>query len=157
MLALRSKSARLAATYRSGARCDNAAVVDRRVREYGLAMAEQAGFSIGAIQEKQVALSRQHATAAQADHVLGEALASAHAAAVDGVSRLDAIAAEIDRAVENQVAMGIDTPVGAREFQKFLIAKQREIFAVVSDAHELDAAKRAMLETLLQHYTASAG
>jgi hypothetical protein len=120
-------------------------------------MAEQAGFSIGAIQEKQVALSRQHAAAAQADHVLGEALASAHAATVDGVSRLDAIAAEIDRAVENQVAMGIDTPVGAREFQKFLIAKQREIFAVVSDAHELDAAKRAMLETLLQHYTASAG
>jgi uncharacterized protein DUF4226 len=119
-------------------------------------MAEQAGSSIGAIREKQGALSRQHAAAAQADRVLGEALASAHAATVDGVSRLDAIAAEIDRAVENQVALGIDTPIGAREFQKFLIAKQREIFAIVSDAHELDTAKKAMLENMVQHYTAAA-
>jgi Domain of unknown function (DUF4226) len=120
-------------------------------------MAEQAGLSIGAIQEKQAALSRQHAAAAQADRGLEEALARAHAAIVDGASRLDAIEAEIDRAVESQVAMGIDTPIGAREFQKFLIAKQREIFAVVSDAHELDAAKQAMLENLLQHYAASTG
>jgi Domain of unknown function (DUF4226) len=120
-------------------------------------MAEQAGLSIGAIQEKQVALSRQRAAAAQADRVLGDALDSAHAATVDGVNRLDAIAAEIDRAVESQVAMGIDTPIGAREFQKFLIAKQREIFAVVSDAHQLDAAKQAMLENLLKHYAASTG
>jgi hypothetical protein len=120
-------------------------------------MAEQAGLSIGAIREEQVALSRQHAAAAQADRVLGKALASAHAATVDGVTRLDAISAEIDRAVENWVAMGIDTPIGAREFQKFLIAKQREISGVVSDAHQLDAAKKAMLENLFQHYTVSAG
>lgn len=120
-------------------------------------MAEQAGLSIGAIQDKQVALSRQHAAAAQADRGLGEALASAHAATVAGVSRLDAIEAEIDRAVASQAAMGIDTPIGAREFQKFLIAKQREIFAVVSDAHQLDAAKRVMLKNLLEHYAASAG
>jgi hypothetical protein len=120
-------------------------------------MAEPAGLSIGAIREKQVELSRQHAAAAEADRVVAEALASAHAATVDGVSRLDAIAAEIDRAVENQVAMGIDTVIGVREFQKFLIAKQREIFAVVADAHERDAAKKAMLENLLQHYTASDG
>lgn len=132
-------------------------VVDRRACEYGLVMAEQAGVSIGAILEKQVALSRQHAAAAQADQVLGEALASAHAATVDGVGRLDAIAAEIDRAVESQVATGMDTPVGAREFRKFLIAKQREIFAIVSDSHELDAEKQAMLENLLQHYTTSTG
>jgi uncharacterized protein DUF4226 len=120
-------------------------------------MAEQAGISIGAIREQQLALSKQHGAAAQADHVLGQALASAHAATVDGVSRLDAIAAEIDRAVENQAALGIDTPIGAREFQKFLLAKQREIFGLVSDIHELDTAKRAVLENLRQEYAASAG
>jgi hypothetical protein len=122
-------------------------------------MAEQAGLSTGAfvkaIQAKQAALSRQHAEAAEADRVLGEALASARAATVDGVSRLDAIATEIDHAVAAQ-AIGIDTSMGAREFQKFLIAKQREIFAVVSDAHKLDVAKKAVLESLLQHYTACA-
>jgi Domain of unknown function (DUF4226) len=127
------------------------------VREYGLVVAERVGLSIGAIREKQVELSRQHAAAAQADRVLGEVLVSAHAATVDGVSRLNAIAAEIDRAVQNQAAMGIDTPIGAREFQKFLIAKQREIFAVVSDARELDAAKKAMLGNFHQHYSGSAG
>jgi hypothetical protein len=119
-------------------------------------MAKRAGPSTAAIRDKEVALSRQHSAAAQADDVLVAALASAHAATVDGVGRLDVIAAEIDRAVENQVALGIDTPIGAREFQKFLIAKQREIFAVVSDARELAATKKAVLGTLLQHYSASA-
>jgi hypothetical protein len=132
-------------------------VVEGQGREYGQAMAEQAGRSIGAIAEGQAALSTQHAAAADADHALAEALASAHAATVEGVRRLDAIAAEIDHAVANRTAIGLDTSVGAREFQKFLIAKQREIQAVVSEAHGLDAAKRAVLEKLMAHYTTSAG
>ena len=107
--------------------------------------------------KRQAALARQHAAAADADRALAEALASAHAATVEGVRRLDAIAAEIDHAVANQTAIGLDTAMGAREFQKFLIAKQREILAVVSDAHELDVAKKAVLEKLTAHYTASAG
>ena len=37
--------------------------------------------------------------------------------------------------------------MGAREFQRFLVAKQREIAAVVADAHELDRAKAAVLES----------
>ncbi len=132
-------------------------VVEGQGREYGQAMAERAGRSIGAIAEGETALSRQHAAAVDADHALAEALASAHAATVEGVRRLDAIAAEIDRAVANQTAIGLDTSVGAREFQKFLIAKQREIQAVVSEAHELDVAKKAVLEKLTAHYSASSG
>jgi Domain of unknown function (DUF4226) len=134
-----------------------AMVVERSAREYGQAMADQAGQSIGAIGDAQAALSRQHAVAAEADLALTEALASAHAATVDGIRRLDAIAADIDLAVANQAAIGLDTAMGAREFQKFLITKQREILAVVSDAHELDAAKKALLEKLTAHYSASAG
>lgn len=117
-------------------------------------MAEQSGLSIGAIGEKQAALSRQLAAAADADRALVEALSSAHAATLDGARRLDAIAAEIDRAVENQAAIGLDTTIGAREFQTFLVAKQREILAVVSAARELDAAKAAVLQKLRQHYSA---
>ena len=132
-------------------------VVERRTGEYGQAMAEQAGLSIGAIGEKQAALSKQHVAAAEADRALAEALASAHAATLEGVRRLDAIAADIDLAVANQAAIGLDTAMGAREFQKFLITKQREILAVVSDAHELDAAKKALLGKLTAHYNASAG
>jgi hypothetical protein len=132
-------------------------VVERRTGEYGQAMAEQDGLSIGAIGEKQAALSKQHVAAAEADRALAEALASAHAATLEGVRRLDAIAAEIDSAVKNQAALGLDTAMGAREFQKFLIAKQREILAVVVHAHELDGAKAASLAELRQHYTGSAG
>jgi Domain of unknown function (DUF4226) len=132
-------------------------VVEHQGREYGQAMAEQVGQSIGAIGERQAALARQHAAAADADRALAEALASAHAATVEGVRRLDAIGAEIDRAVANQTAIGLDTSMGAREFQRFLIAKQREILAVVADAHELDAAKKALLEKLTAHYTTSIG
>jgi Domain of unknown function (DUF4226) len=134
-----------------------AMVVERQPDKYGQAMAEPAGSSIGAIGQKQAALAAQHTAAADADRVLTEALASAHAATVEGVRRLDAIAAEIDRAVTNQAALGLDTAVGAREFQKFLIDKQREIVAVVSDAREFDGAKKAVLEKLREHYTGSAG
>jgi hypothetical protein len=116
-------------------------------------MAEQSGLSIGAIGEKQAALSRQLAAAADADRALVEAVSSAHAATLDGARRLDAIAAEIDRAVENQADIGLDTTIGAREFQTFLVAKQREILAVVSAARELDAAKAAVLQKLRQHYS----
>ena len=42
--------------------------------------------------------------------------------------------------------------IGTREFQKFLVAKQREILAVVSAARDLDAAKAAVLQELRQHY-----
>jgi hypothetical protein len=132
-------------------------VVERGTPEYGQAMAEQVGRSIGAIGESQAALARQHTAAAEADRALAEALVGAHAATVEGVRRLDAIAAEIDDAVANQTAIGLDTAMGAREFQKFLIGKQREILAVVSDAHELDVAKKAVLEKLTAHYTASTG
>jgi Domain of unknown function (DUF4226) len=132
-------------------------VVERGAPEYGQAMAEQAGRSIGAIAESQAALSRRHGAAADADRALAEVLASAHAATVEGVRRLDAIAAEIDRAVANQTAIGLDTAIAAHEFQRFLIAKQREILAVVSGAHELDVAKKAALQKLAAHYTTSTG
>ena len=120
-------------------------------------MPEQAGRSIAAIGEQQAAASTRHVAAADADRALVQALADAHAATVEAVGRLDEIAAEIDSAVANQAALGLDTAVGAREFQKFLIAKQREISTVVSNAREVDSAKKAVLETLREHYTGSAG
>jgi len=118
-------------------------------------MSEQAGLSVVAIQTRQEALASQHSTVAEADRVLAETLASAHAAIRESISRLDAIAAEIDRAAPDQEDQGggsWDTPLGAREFQTFLIAKQREIAAVVARAHELDRSKRAVLESLRAQY-----
>ena len=120
-------------------------------------MSEHAGPSLGAIQARQSALVSQHRTAAEADRVLAEVLASAHAAARESIRRLDAIGEEIDRAAADRADLAVDTPMGVREFQRFLVAKQREIAAVVADARELDRAKRAALDGLRAQYAVRAG
>jgi hypothetical protein len=119
-------------------------------------MSEQAGPSVAAIQARQSALASQHGTVADADRALAEVLASAHAAIRESIRRLDAIADEIERAAPGRADLAVDTPMGAREFQKFLVAKQREIAAVVAEARELDRAKTAVLERLRAHYAVSA-
>lgn len=120
-------------------------------------MSEQAGPSIAAIQARQTALASRHGAVADADRAFSEVLASAHAAMRESTNRLDAIATEIDRAVRNQSDLAIETPMGAREFQHFLVAKQREVALVLAQVHELDRAKRAVLESLRAQYTVSVG
>jgi Domain of unknown function (DUF4226) len=115
-------------------------------------VSEQPGPSLSAMRARQSALASQHGTAADADRVLAEVLASAHAATRESIRRLDAIAEEIDRAATGQAGLAVDTPMGAREFQRFLLAKQREIAAVVAEAHELDRAKKAVLDGLRAQY-----
>jgi hypothetical protein len=117
-------------------------------------MSEQAGPSLSAIRAQQSVLASQHSTAAEADRVLAEALTSAHATTRESLRRLDAIADEIDRAATGRVDLAVDTPMGVREFQRFLVSKQRDIRAVVADAHELDRAKRAVLDRLRAQYAA---
>jgi hypothetical protein len=118
-------------------------------------MSEQSRSSLAAIQERQAALGRQHTAAAEADRVLTDALASAHVVIREGVSRLDAIAAEIDQAVQNQALLAVDTPMGACEFQKYLVAKQHQVAAVVASARELDRTKKAVLQSLRAQYAVS--
>ncbi|GLE51498.1 DUF4226 domain-containing protein [Mycobacterium montefiorense] len=120
-------------------------------------MSEQAGPSLAAITARQSAMATQHGSVAEADRALMDVVASAHAAIRESIRRLDAIADDIERAVVHQASLGVDTPMGAREFQKFLVAKQREIAAVVADAHELDRVKTAVLESLREQYRVSAG
>lgn len=111
-------------------------------------MSDQAGSSIAALAARQAALAVRHRTATDADEVLTATLASAHAAVRDSVSRLDAIAAEIERAR----TLAVDSPLGAREFQRFLLAKQREITTVITDARELSRAKSVVLQGLRAQY-----
>jgi len=120
-------------------------------------MSDQAGSSVAAIQARQEILARQHGALAEADRVLTEALADAHAAMRESVRRLDAIAAEIDRAAAGHAELALDTSLGAREFQRFLLAKQREIAAVVTEARKLGQAKSAVLQSLRSQYATPAG
>ncbi|MEB3967394.1 DUF4226 domain-containing protein [Mycobacterium ulcerans] len=118
---------------------------------------EQAGSALAAIRARQAELARQHDVLGEADRALVEALTRAHTVMRDSVRRLDAIGAEIDGAVAVQDSLALDTPLGAREFQNFLLAKQREIATIVATAHELDRTKSAVLANLRAHYGESVG
>lgn len=120
-------------------------------------MSDQAGPSVAAVQARQAELAIRHGAVSDADRALTEILRSAHAAMREGVRRLDAIADEIDHATMRRNELAIDTPMGAREFQKFLLAKQREIVAVVADARELGRAKTTALEGLRRQYVPEGG
>jgi type IV pilus biogenesis protein CpaD/CtpE len=120
-------------------------------------MTSNEAMSVGAIRSRQSALATQHGAAADADRVLADVLASAHAATRESVRRLDAIAEELDRAATGRSELAVDTPIGAREFRKFLVAKQREIAAIVADARDLSRAKRAVLDGLRAQYAPPAG
>jgi Domain of unknown function (DUF4226) len=118
-------------------------------------MAEPTGQSLAAIQARQAALAMRHGAIAEADRALAEAVADAHATTVAAIHRLDAIQTAIDAAVQRQAEWAVDTPLGAREFQKFLVAKQREIITIVSEARASDAAKTAVLESLRSQYSST--
>lgn len=119
-------------------------------------MSEQSGRALAAIQARQAALVSRHSALADADRALADALGSAHAAMNESVRRLDAIAAEIENATADPARNPLDTPMGLRELQRFLVAKQREIASVVAHAHELDHAKAVVLQSLREQYTVPA-
>ena len=120
-------------------------------------MPDKPESSIAAARTRQAELSGQHGAAADADRVLAEVLADAHACARESVRRLDAIAEQIDLAIRHQADLAVDTPLGAREFQRFLTAKQREIASVVADARELERSNKAVLDNLRAQYGVDAG
>lgn len=119
-------------------------------------MTEPSGPAIGAVQARQAALASRHSAVADVDRVLMDMLAGAHAEMRESVSRLNEIEAEIERAVSDLAGCAVDTPMGARELQRFLVAKQREIAAIVAHARELAQAKSAVLDGLRERYLAAA-
>ncbi|WP_264990793.1 DUF4226 domain-containing protein, partial [Mycobacterium kiyosense] len=91
------------------------------------------------------------------DRKLAEVLAGAHETMRDSVRRLETIAAEIEHAVSQQDESALDTPMGAREFQRFLVAKQREIAAVVAGARAVSRANSVVLQSLQDQYSVRTG
>ena len=88
-----------------------------------------------------------------------DAVAGAHAVVVSALEQLNHIQTEIDTVATSldadPSAFATDTPAGALEFQRFLLAKQREIVAVVEQASAEAAAKAEVLERLRESYRVS--
>jgi hypothetical protein len=102
---------------------------------------EQQGVAAQAMKKAEAALSQQQSAAAEFDRQVIEALLHAHKTTAEGKKRLDDLEAQIESAVRT---WDLTTAVGAREFQKYLIGKLRQIVAVVQDANDDDTSKQAL-------------
>jgi hypothetical protein len=120
-------------------------------------MIERPTPSDPAVDPRLGALLERHRTVSAADQALADLLIAAHATTTAALRRLDEIEAELQAVVDNQNEMGLDTPAGVRELQRLLTAKQRQIVSVVTDAADEGDAKKAALQELFAHYSATGG
>ncbi len=104
------------------------------------------GLAANAIRGAETALAQQHTAVAQLDLQVVTAVLNAHAVRDEGLGELDRLQREIEEAV--LARNDLDTPAGAREFQRFLTGKLRDIRTVL-DTTGLDATSRAALAAAL--------
>lgn len=114
-------------------------------REQGAAAEAMAGA--------EAALAHQNSTSSQLDMQVVAAILNAHQKAVEGRDALTKLQREIEAAVSGR--SDLDTPAGARDFQRFLIGKLKDIRAVVLNASLDDTSKSALMAAWTSLYNAS--
>ncbi len=117
-------------------------------------MSDEAGLGADAARTRQAMLAEVVRVSAGADRAVAPALRAVYLSALSGRLRLDAIGAEMERAVANQQALALDTPVGAATFAKFLGAKTRDIQRVIAETTAESHANAAVLRSLSPAYQA---
>ena len=113
---------------------------------------ESEGAAAEAIRTAESALAQQNSLVAQVDLQVVTAVLSAHTNHANGVEALQRLQDEIEGAVITRT--DLDTPAGAREFQRYLLGKLRDIRTVV-DSADLDATSQATLAAALASLYAS--
>ncbi|MGB3482050.1 MAG: DUF4226 domain-containing protein, partial [Mycobacterium sp.] len=114
---------------------------------------EQAGAGVTAIHKAESDLAHQNSRTAQVDLLVVTAILNAHTTADRGGAELDRLQAQIEGAVRTRT--DLDTPAGARDFQRYLIGKLREIGAVVETASLDDRSKATLAAAWTALYEAS--
>ncbi|OMC45478.1 DUF4226 domain-containing protein [Mycobacterium sp. IS-1264] len=115
----------------------------------------QQGAAAEAIADAEVALAHQNSASSQLDLQVVSAIMNAHLMTVEGRDALTKLQHETEAAV--QTRSDLDTPAGARDFQRFLIGKLRDIRAVVANASLDDTSKSALMAAWTSLYDASKG
>ena len=103
----------------------------------------QQGDAADAIRNAEVALAHQNSTTAQVDLQVVTAVLNAHQKGAAGTEALTVLQRDIESAVTAR--SDLDTPAGARDFQRFLIGKLRDIRAVVASASLDDTSSSALM------------
>ncbi|OOK75490.1 hypothetical protein BZL30_4079 [Mycobacterium kansasii] len=89
----------------------------------------------------------------QLDLQVVSAILNAHLTAVEGRDALNQLQQETEAAVRTR--SDLDTPAGARDFQRFLIGKLRDIREVVANASLDDTSKATLMAAWTSLYNAS--
>jgi hypothetical protein len=100
-----------------------------------------------------VALAHQNSASSQLDLQVISAILNAHLKTVEGGEALHQLQQETETAVATR--SDLDTPAGARDFQRFLISKLRDIRAVVANANLDDTSKSTLMAAWTSLYHAS--
>jgi Domain of unknown function (DUF4226) len=111
------------------------------------------GDAAEAIADAEAALAHQNSAISQLDLQVISAIMNAHLNTVGGREALTKLQRETEAAV--QTRSDLDTPAGARDFQRFLIGKLRDIRAVVAKASLDDTSKSALMAAWTSMYDAS--
>ncbi len=113
----------------------------------------QEGDAADAIRSAEVALAHQNSTTAQVDLQVVTAVLNAHRKAAASRDALNALQRDIEGAVATR--SDLDTPAGARDFQRYLIGKLRDIQAVVAGASLDDTSNSALMAAWTSLYNSS--
>ncbi|KAA1248441.1 DUF4226 domain-containing protein [Mycobacterium simiae] len=111
------------------------------------------GNAANAIADAEAALAHQNSVSSQLDLQVVSAILNAHLKAVEGREALNKLQQETEAAVRTR--SDLDTPAGARDFQRFLISKLRDIREVVANASLDDTSKAALMAAWTSLYNAS--
>lgn len=111
------------------------------------------GDAASAIAGAEAALAHQNSASSQLDLQVVSAILNAHLKTVEGREALNKLQQETEAAVRTR--SDLDTPAGARDFQRFLISKLRDIREVVANASLDDTSKAALMAAWTSLYTAS--
>ena len=108
------------------------------------------GRAAEAIRTAETSLAQQHSVSAQLDLQVITAVLNAHSTHSAGREALDGLQADIEAAVATRT--DLDTPAGARAFQRYLIGKLRDIRDVVETAGLDDTSKASLAAALASLY-----
>lgn len=119
----------------------------------GPSAGHQEGAAAEAIRSAEVALADQNSATAQLDLHVITAILNAHLNAVEGRHALNKLQNDVEAAVQTRT--DLNTPAGARDFQRFLIGKLNEIRAVIARASLDDTSKSALMAAWTSLYDVS--
>ena len=130
-----------------------APVSPRPVLPPGDATGYQEGAAVTAVKKAEGDLAQQNSSTAQLDLLVISAILNAHTTTEAGGAALRRLQADIEDAVRTRT--DLDTPAGARDFQRYLIGKLRQIGAVVETASLDDSSKAVLAGAWTALYEAS--